>query len=234
MRITISKEDYLKAIAESQAEGDTVIAATLARWLGVSAPAVMALRRLIRDGLIRVNNHGHVILTVSGLKIADRLRTRHDLIERMLMEVFGMEWYKVHEEAERLEHAVSEDFERCLVRVLGNGKPCPHGDLRGRENPKARRRLGWMPLDEIESGRKITITWLFERDRGLLEYIHKLGLRPGTCFAVESRNCDETLTLAIAGKKVQLGRAAAARIWVKTADNSGETKRGRAQTRISI
>ena len=125
MKITISKENYLKTIAEAESEGEAVIAATLARWLKVSAPAVtMAIRRLKRDELIRVGRDGQITLTRSGRTIANRLLNRHHLIERMLTEVFGMEWYKVHEEAEQLEHAVSSDFESrlretSLTRILG-------------------------------------------------------------------------------------------------------------------
>src|SRR5574337_207342 len=118
--ITVSKEDYLKAILEAESEGETVISATLAHWLSVTAPAVtMALRRLKRDGL------GRVQLTGAGREIALRTITRHHLIERMLSEVFGMEWYKVHDEAERLEHAVSPDFEAKLAAKLGRGGICP-------------------------------------------------------------------------------------------------------------
>jgi DtxR family Mn-dependent transcriptional regulator len=96
LKITISKENYLKTIAEAESEGETVIAATLARWLKVSAPAVtMAIRRLKRDDLIRVAGEGQITLTRSGRAIANRLLTRHHLIERMLTEIFGMEWYKV-------------------------------------------------------------------------------------------------------------------------------------------
>ena len=95
MRITISKENYLKAIAEAQSEGETVIAATLVRWLAVSAPAVtMAVRRLKRDGLIKVAPKGEITLTRQGRSIADGILNRHHLIERMLTEIFGMEWYK--------------------------------------------------------------------------------------------------------------------------------------------
>jgi len=120
VRITISKENYLKAIAEAEGEGETVIAATLARWLKVSAPAVtMAIRRLKRDGLIHVSAAGAITLRKPGREIADRVLQRHHLIERMLTEIFGMEWYKVHEEAEQLEHAVSTDFERRLIEKLG-------------------------------------------------------------------------------------------------------------------
>ena len=114
--ITVSKEDYLKAILEAESEGETVISATLAHWLKVSPPAVtMALRRLKKDGLVRVQTDGHVGLTAAGRKIARKLTLRHHLIERMLTEMFGMEWYKVHDEAERLEHAVSPDFEAKLL-----------------------------------------------------------------------------------------------------------------------
>ena len=114
--ITVSKEDYLKAILVAEGEGETVISATLAHWLNVSPPAVtMAVRRLKKDGLVRVSTDGRVRLTAAGLKIARKLTERHHLIERMLCEIFGMEWYQVHDEAERLEHAVSPAFEARLV-----------------------------------------------------------------------------------------------------------------------
>ena len=136
MKITISKENYLKAIAEAESEGETVKAATLSRWLNVTAPAVtMAIKRLKRDALIRVGEEGHLSLTAAGREIANRILTRHHLIERMLTEIFGMEWYKVHEEAEQLEHAVSGDFERKLVEKLGAGEACPLG-CRGGGQPR--------------------------------------------------------------------------------------------------
>src|SRR5213075_2552 len=115
--ITVSKEDYLKAVLEAESEGVYVISATLAHWLNVSPPAVtMALRRLKRDGWVQVRADGRVQLTAAGREIAMRTINRHYLIERMLSEVFGMEWYKVHDEAERLEHAVSADFEAKLAK----------------------------------------------------------------------------------------------------------------------
>ncbi len=152
--ITVSKEDYLKAILEAESEGERVISATLAHWLKVSPPAVtMALRRLKRDGFVRVQPDGHVRLTAAGRKIAQRLSLRHHLIERMLAEIFGMEWYKVHDEAERLEHAVSPDFEAKLLAKLGGSKPCPHGNLSERESPGSRRRRG-LAADVGGRGRK--------------------------------------------------------------------------------
>src|SRR3954454_17689198 len=152
MRLTISKENYLKAIAEAEGEGEVVIAATLARWLQVSPPAVtMAIRRLKRDGLIRVTAAGEITLAREGRDIANRVMNRHHLIERMLTEIFGMEWYKVHEEAEQLEHAVSEEFERRLQEKLGdNDEECPHGNRVAFDTPEHRRARGWRPLDEFE------------------------------------------------------------------------------------
>jgi len=81
VKITISKENYLKTIAEAESEGETVIAATLTRWLNVSAPAVtMAIKRLKRDGLIRVGKEGQITLAAEGKEIANRLLNRHHLI----------------------------------------------------------------------------------------------------------------------------------------------------------
>ena len=215
MRITISKENYLKAIAESESEGEPVIAATLARRLEVSPPAVtMAVRRLKRDGLIRVAADGEITLAREGRDIAHRLIERHNLIERMLTEIFGMEWFKVHDEAEHLEHAVSSDFERLLRDKLGDGEACPHGNLPGLDRPQDRREHGWIPLDEIPDGATARVVSVFERDRKLLEYLDGLGIRPGATFRVTTRNYDDTLTLKIGGKPVQLGRAAAARVWI--------------------
>src|SRR5215470_16658445 len=127
--ITISKEDYLKAIAEAEAEGQAVIPATLAHWLSVTRPAVTAaLKRLSKDGLVAILNDGHIQLTPAGRKVAERTMFRHHLIERMLSEIFGMAWYEVHDEAERLEHAVSPAFEQKLVDKLGHKNLCPHGN----------------------------------------------------------------------------------------------------------
>jgi DtxR family Mn-dependent transcriptional regulator len=205
VKITISKENYLKAIAEAESEGEPVIAATLTRWLHVSAPAVtMAIKRLKRDALIRVSKEGQITLTPAGLEIANRLLNRHHLIERMLTEIFGMEWYKVHDEAEQLEHAVSADFERRLVDKLGVGGPCPHGNLALMDKPAARRRRGLRPLDEAQPERPWRVVSVFERDRKLLEYLEGLGVRPGVMLdsgssrrawpfgqPADARNCQE-------------------------------------------
>jgi DtxR family Mn-dependent transcriptional regulator len=222
VKITISKENYLKAIAEAESEGEAVIAATLARWLNVSAPAVtMAIKRLKRDSLIRVSRDGQIALTPAGRDIANRLLTRHYLIERMLTEVFGMEWYKVHDEAEQLEHAVSSDFERRLLEKLGTKEACPHGNRVEGDTPQDRRNLGWKPLDEAPSETEAIVVSVFERDRRLLEYLNGLGIHPGAAVTIMSANYDDTLTLRIQGKPVQLGKGAAAKVWVELAPANG-------------
>jgi DtxR family Mn-dependent transcriptional regulator len=213
--ITVSKEDYLKAILEAESEGETVISATLAHWLSVSPPAVtMALRRLKRDGLVRVQSDGHVGLTSAGRKIARKLTLRHHLIERMLSEIFGMEWYRVHDEAERLEHAVSPDFEARLLAKLGRGGACPHGNLSELESPGSRRRRGLLLLAHAEAGKHYVVSGIYERDRHLLEFLEGRGVRPGAHVHVTGRNYDQTLTLATDAGTVALGRSAAEKVWV--------------------
>jgi DtxR family Mn-dependent transcriptional regulator len=216
LRITISKENYLKTIAEAESEGETVKAATLSRWLNVSAPAVtMATRRLRRDNLIAVDADGQISLTAAGRAIADRLLNRHHLIERMLTELFGMEWYKVHDEAEQLEHAVSEDFERRLIERLGNGEPCPHGNRTAADTPRDRRGRGLRPLDEPARRERVAVVSVFERDRGLLEYLDGIGVRPGVELHIAERGTDGTLVLRVSGKRVQVPPAIASKVWVK-------------------
>jgi len=213
--ITVSKEDYLKAILEAESEGETVISATLAHWLSVSPPAVtMALRRLKKDRLVRVRTDGQVGLTAAGKKIARRLTLRHHLIERMLTEVFGMEWYKVHDEAERLEHAVSPDFEEKLLAKLGDGGACPHGNLSELESPDSRRRRGLTLLSQAEPGQRYRVSGIYERDRKLLEFLEERGIRPDAELDLLERNYDKTLTLDTTSGKVALGGAAAERVWV--------------------
>jgi len=214
--ITVSKEDYLKAILEAESEGEAVISATLAHWLSVSPPAVtMALRRLKKDGLVRVQKDGHVALAAEGRKIARKLTLRHHLIERMLAELFGMEWYKVHDEAERLEHAVSPDFEAKLLAKLGRDGACPHGNLSEMESPASRRHRGLLLLALAEAGQSYVVSGIYERDRHLLEFLDHRGVRPGAKIRVTGKNYDQTLTLTTDAGDVALGLPAAQKVWVR-------------------
>jgi DtxR family Mn-dependent transcriptional regulator len=214
VRITISKENYLKTIAEAESEGEVVKAVTLTRWLHVSAPAVtMAIKRLKRDGLIEVAEEGQIALTPAGREIANRLLNRHHLIERMLTEIFGLEWYKVHDEAEQLEHAVSTDFEQRLVEKLGRGGVCPHGNIVGMDSPGARRERGLKPLEEAQAEEKVRVESVFERDRGLLEYLDSAGIRPGAQLEVVT--ADGEMELRAGGRPIRIERPVAAKVWVK-------------------
>jgi len=217
VRLTVSKEDYLKAIAEAHAEEPTVIAATIARWLQVTPPAVtLALRRLQRDKLVEVDRKGRITLTSAGRKISNKLRIRHHLIERMLHEMLGLEWYKVHDEAERLEHAISEDVERRLTERLGADGLCPYGNQVD-ESAAERRKLGLRQLWEVTPGSPVRVASMHERDRQLLEYFDRLGIRPGVPLKVLSHNYDGTVTLRLKKRLINLGEGAARRVWVSKA-----------------
>ncbi len=223
--ITISKEDYLKAVLEAESEGEHVISATLAHRLSVSAPAVtMALRRLKRDRLVTVRADGRVELTAAGREVALRTMVRHHLIERMLTEVFGMEWYRVHEEAERLEHAVSPEFQEKLAQKLGPAGICPHGHPVVPERGEARRRRGLLLLSEAEPGRSYQVSSVYERDGALLRFLDERGVRPGARVRVLEHNYDQTLTLLTGKDRVSVGGPAAEKVWVLAVNSAKERK----------
>jgi len=213
--IHVSKENYLKAILEAEAEGRQVIPALLAHWLEVSAPAVtMALKRLKRDGYVTVEADGIVRLTSAGRETAYRTALRHHLVERMLSEIFGMEWHEIHEEAERLEHAVSPAFEAKLKEKLGEGA-CPHGNAVLPESPAERKRRGEVPLSEAAEGRHYTVASLHERDPKLLNFLHGAGIGPGQKLLVTSQNYDQTVSIELPTGGSILGRPAAEAVWLR-------------------
>ncbi len=218
--IHVSKENYLKAVLEAEAEGHQVIPALLAHWLEVSAPAVtMAIKRLKRDGYVEVGSDGIVRLTGEGRETAYRTALRHHLIERMLSEIFGMEWYEIHEEAERLEHAVSPAFEAKLREKLGEAGACPHGNSVLPESPAERKRRGELPLSEAAEGQRYTVASLQERDPKLLLFLHGTGIGPGQSLLVLSQNYDQTVSIELpvdgAVQNSILGRPAAEAVWLR-------------------
>jgi DtxR family Mn-dependent transcriptional regulator len=214
--IHVSKENYLKAILEAEAEGHQVIPALLAHWLEVSAPAVtMALKRLKRDSCVEVGADGIVRLTATGRETAYRTALRHHLIERMLSELFGMEWHEIHEEAERLEHAVSPAFEAKLRERLGEGGACPHGNAVLPERPEERRRRGETRLSEAVEGGRYTVSSLQERDPRLLLFLHSSGIGPGQSLRVVSQNYDQTVSIELDTGNSILGRPAAEAVWLR-------------------
>ena len=214
--LSISREDYLKAIIEAESEGHAVVPVLLSHWLGVSPPAVTkAIRRLREDGFLEDAPGGTVQLTLAGRQVAHRTAFRHHLVERMLSEIFGMEWHQIHAEAERLEHVISPEFEAKLIEKLGTDGDCPHGNPVLPESPAQIRRRGLIALMEAEVGLRYTVASLYERDDRLLSFLHRLGIGPQTTLSLLEHNYDDTLRLQVGDKEVTLGASAAERIYIR-------------------
>jgi DtxR family Mn-dependent transcriptional regulator len=214
--VSISKEDYLKAILEAESEGESVIPVVLAHWIGVSPPAVtMAIKRLKRDGFVKVTADGIIRLSPKGKEVAYRTALRHHLIERMLHEIFNMEWYEIHDEAERLEHGVSPAFEAKLIKRLGEKGLCPHGNTVLPESPAERRKSGLILLAEAVAGKSYQVASVYERDPKLLLFLHRSGVAPGKALRVTAQNYDQTVAIATKAGAATLGRPAAERVWLR-------------------
>src|ERR1044071_4025378 len=129
-KITPATEDYLRTIYAREEEVQPVIAARVADEVGVSpSTMVSTLRRLEREGYLKVERRKEIHLTEAGRQIAERILRRHYLIERFLTDLLGLDWVKAHQEAHRLEHAVSQEVEERLAKLLNNPSTCPHGNL---------------------------------------------------------------------------------------------------------
>jgi DtxR family Mn-dependent transcriptional regulator len=214
-KTSVSREDYLKAIWEMLEEGRTPISARLAEELGVTPPAVTnALKRLTRDDFVRIDRTGRIELSRKGRQSAEHMALRHQLAEMLLTDVIGLPWSKAHDEAERLEHAISPEVEQLLLKRFGNKSTCPHGvPIRG--GIAQLRKQGVVSLSELRAKDKAEIVCVYEKDGQFLEFLDGLQLRPGTKLAIEEREYDETMTLLVAGKTIHLGKPATSRIWVR-------------------
>lgn len=217
---SVSREDYLKAIWEIVQEGQAPISARLAKDLAVTPPAVTAaLKRMARDGYLRLpsSRDGRIVLTAKGRQAAEHLVLRHRLAEKLLTEVLGLDWTEAHEEAERLEHAISSQVEALLLKRFGHDSTCPHGvPLFG--GLPALRRQGAITLSEAEPGSSLEILHVWEKDKRFLEFVDGLRLRPGSHIQVRAREYDQTMTLVVEGRPkrlVHLGLPATSRIWVR-------------------
>ena len=214
-KTSVSQEDYLKAIWEMLEEDHTPISARLAEELGVTPPAVTAaLKRMTRDSLVRVERSGRIDLTQKGRAVAERMALRHQLAEMLLTEVIGLSWAKAHDEAERLEHAISPEVEALLLKRFGDKKSCPHGvPMRG--GIAKLRKQGAVLLSDLRADESGEILCVYEKDGQFLEFLEGLHLRPATKVEVIKREYDETMTLRAAGRTIHLGKPATSRIWVK-------------------
>ena len=215
-KTSVSQEDYLKAIWELVEEEQIPISARLAEELGVTPPAVTAaLKRMTRDGFLRLGRDGHIRLTPKGRKVAETLALRHQLAEKLLTEVIGLDWSRAHEEAERLEHGISPQVQALLLKHFGADGTCPHGVPLVGGVAKLRRRLGAVTLSEIVAGETVEILCVYEKDPRFLEFVAGLRIRPGARVNVRHREYDETMTLRVHGRKIFLGKPATSRIWVR-------------------
>jgi len=214
-KTSVSQEDYLKAIWEMLEENQTPISARLAEELQVTPPAVTAaLKRMTRDGHVRVDRSGQIALTQKGRKFAEYLAMRHQLAELLLTDVIGLSWSKAHDEAERLEHAISPEVEALLIKRFGGKKSCPHGvPMRG--GIAMLRKQGAVLLADLRAKDAGEILCVYEKDAQFLEFLEGLHLRPATIVDVLKREYDETMTLRVDGKIVHLGKPATSRIWVQ-------------------
>jgi DtxR family Mn-dependent transcriptional regulator len=214
-KTSVSQEDYLKAIWEMLEEDQTPISARLAEELDVTPPAVTAaLKRMTRDGHVRVDRAGRIDLTKKGRQVAERLALRHQLAEMLLTDVIGLSWAKAHDEAERMEHAISPEVESLLLKRFADKKSCPHGvPMRG--GIATLRRQGAVLLSDLRANEQGEILCVYEKDAQFLEFLENLELRPDTRIEVKKREYDETMTLRASGRTMHLGKPATSRIWVR-------------------
>jgi DtxR family transcriptional regulator, Mn-dependent transcriptional regulator len=126
-KTSVSREDYLKAIWEMLEENQVPISARLAEELDVPPPAVTAaIKRMARDGHVKVQRGARILLTAKGRKVAQHLSFCHQLAEMLLTEVIGLSWAKAHAEAKRMEHAMSSEVGALLMKRSAGHKTCPH------------------------------------------------------------------------------------------------------------
>ena len=185
-------EEYLEAILEIEEEGITPIRARLVERLGLSAPAVSeTVNRLVDHGYAELMDDRSLRLTDEGRSIATSIVRRHRLAERLLVDIIGLEWEKVHKEADRWEHAISADVEEKLVQLLGDPATCPHGNpIPGSahkvEGPAS------VPLTQLQPGPFIVrrISEKVEIDEDAIKFLAGAELIPGSNAVVISTNTD--------------------------------------------
>jgi len=208
---------YLEALYYMWSEGEPPRSARLADWLGVSRPTVTAaLRRMTRDGMVRMNGRKEIELTAAGRKAAESIVRRHRIMERWLTDVLGLDWVAADAEAARLEHAISQEVEQRLYEVLGRPQTCPHGNpIPGHSTASAKERR----LASLDAGGRAAISRVSEvaeRDAPLLlAYLDERGLIPGRVVnVVEVDGIGRTIRIRAGKREVTLSHDTAAKLWV--------------------
>jgi len=187
-------EAYLETILEIEEEGVTPIRARIVERLGLSAAAVSEqVNRLVEHGYAELLNDRSLRLTPRGRALATSIVRRHRLAERLLVDVIGLEWEKVHREADRWEHAISADVEAKLVELLGDPATCPHGNPIPGSSHRVDTPAG-VPLAQAAPGpvRVARISEKLELDDRALSLLAAADLIPGSETSVLGRGSDGT------------------------------------------
>jgi DtxR family Mn-dependent transcriptional regulator len=201
---TVAEEEYLQTLFWLQEANLPMTGANVARAMQLSAPTVHEMiGRLERDGYITRAGNKAISFTSSGLEHAEGVVRRHRLIERFLTDVLGIPWDEVHEEAERLEHAMSPVLEERMLAAIGDAKTCPHG------HPiQAGTRIEGVPLADVQEGARVTVLRFENEAEDLLHYLKDAGLEPGLEGTVAARDEDEVVVEAD-GRRIPVGRTVA-------------------------
>jgi DtxR family Mn-dependent transcriptional regulator len=202
---TVAEEEYLQILFWLQEAGLPMTGANVARAMQLSAPTVHEMvGRLERDGYITRGADRAIAFTDSGAEHAEGIVRRHRLIERFLTDILGVPWDEVHEEAERLEHAMSPVLEERMLAAIGDAKTCPHG------HPiVAGARLAGVPLADVEVGASVRVLRFENEAEDVLRYLKVSGLEPGL-EAVLAESNDALVVLEGAdGERMALTRSVA-------------------------
>ena len=174
-------EDYLAQIKRLEEEGRRATGTLLSQSLKVALPSASEMvKKLGEEGYLTKGNDGTISLTSEGRPLAYRVLLRHRLVERLLTDVLHMPWYQVHQEAHRLEHAVSARVEEALAQTLGFPDYCPHGHPMC---PIDSRNLS--PLESAEPGDEVGVAQISEVEENLLAYFDSMGLSPGAIIKIK-------------------------------------------------
>lgn len=216
--LTISIQDYLKNIYELTENGETASTNALAKKLQISAPSVTGMIQKLasaRPALVEYQKHQGVTLTKEGRKAALEVIRHHRLLEAWLVQTLGYSWDEVHEEAERLEHVISEDFEQRIATAMGHPLRDPHGEL----IPTADLRMpsdNSMPLSALRPEQTATVKRVKASDKDLLRYLEGLGLVPGAQLEVKDHSpFDHNLTIRVGRKSFVLGLSITSKVFVE-------------------
>ena len=186
---TVAEEEYLQTLFWLHEARLPMTAANVARAMQLSAPTVHEMvGRLERDGYIVRDEDKTIDFTQDGRGHAEEVVSRHRLIERFLTDVVGVPWDDVHEEAEKLEHAMSPRFEAYVRSAVGDAATCPHG------HPiRPGRRIEGVPLADVEIGGRVTILRFENEAEDLLHYLKEIGLEPGLDGVVAESDSEQVV-----------------------------------------